>query len=417
MKCVNCGTDNNLKEIKENEGRCKNCNHPFAFNPLEENLMADVFFQAAIKSISISNNLFFTPKQFLYYLEKRLKIKETKNAPRSLLTIGLVISLFGLWIIGIPLAIWGAILGTKYENFSPKIRKSYAKIIQKFGIIGVVLSVLISLALPVSDEAKFLIFLLGTSLGSFGIYFGKRREIASYYIPQKFEGVTPKMVKKWVDRWTEIHGFPEKMLPPPKAENRNLPVSSDISAYSFDRVIVCDAPQIAQFLIANNFYFEHNCAILSIDRYPQSIFSVVMEMLRRNPDLIVYAFHSATPRGVALAHKLRTSDRWFANSDVYIRDLGLLPQHIFSSRNMFILNSPKSAAAAQKIPAAVRENLSINEIEWLEAGNYVELESFSPRRLLRVVSRGISRGGGGGIIAVDHEDSYSLSYDVDDTFG
>ncbi|NEQ71794.1 MAG: hypothetical protein F6K23_01065 [Okeania sp. SIO2C9] len=74
----------------------------------------------------------------------------------------------------------------------------------------------------------------------------------------------------------------------------------EVIAYSFDRVIVCDTAEIAQFLIANNFHFENNCAVLSIDGYPENIFSTVMQMLKQNPDLKVYAFHSATPRGVTM---------------------------------------------------------------------------------------------------------------------
>ncbi|BAU41594.1 hypothetical protein [Leptolyngbya sp. O-77] len=47
---------------------------------------------------------------------------------------------------------------------------------------------------------------------------------------------------------------------------------------------------IAQMLISNNVHFENNCAILSINGYPQPIFDTVMKMLRRNPGLTVFAF-------------------------------------------------------------------------------------------------------------------------------
>ncbi len=46
--------------------------------------------------------------------------------------------------------------------------------------------------------------------------------------------------------------------------------------------------EIAQLLIANNFDFENNYAVLSITGYPENIFSTVMEILRRNPDLKIY---------------------------------------------------------------------------------------------------------------------------------
>ncbi|MDY6803283.1 MAG: hypothetical protein SXA11_05685 [Cyanobacteriota bacterium] len=434
MKCVNCGTDNNLEDRTANDGRCKNCNHPFAFDPKAGSAFTDVFFKRSLEAISNENSLFFTRKQFLYFLERRREPKEYSNIIAlcvleilsfvSVATLALSFqTLVKNFFLSAMCVIVTAILlflihmrGSSSQSNSYKKKKNHAILMQVLGYSCIGLSIIASLTLAVSNEMKFLVFLIGVGFGLFSIYFGIERVNQSYYIPQKFNYATPRAVNTWLNRWTEFNSV-EKLLPSPRVEIGNIEVSPEISAYSFDRLLVCDTCEIAQFLIANNFHFEHNCAVLSIDRYPQSVFSTVMEMLRRNRELIVYAFHSATPRGVALAHKLQTSDRWFANSDVYIRDLGLLPRHIFSSRNMFILNSPQSVAAAGEIPTEVRENLSVNEIEWLEAGNYVELESFSPRRLLLVVSRGISRGGGGGIIAIDHDDSYSLSYDVDDSFG
>jgi hypothetical protein len=41
MKCIRCGTDNNLKDRTGNYGRCKNCEHPFVFEP---NIMGKISF-------------------------------------------------------------------------------------------------------------------------------------------------------------------------------------------------------------------------------------------------------------------------------------------------------------------------------------------------------------------------------------
>ncbi len=425
MKCVNCGTDNNLEERTANRGRCKNCNHVFAFDPKAGSTFTDVFFDRSLKMISNDNTLFFTNKQLVYSLEKRLRVKSSGNSPGACLGIGIFITVFlRLWIIGIPLSILGAIWGSVTQEFSSKTRKIYAAMVQFLGLFSMVGSIIYSLILVGSNEMKFGVFLIGIGVGLFLIYFGQRQRNRSNYRSQKFNIVTPEAVNNWLNRWTDINGYVEKMLPPPREESSNIEVSSDISAYSFDRVVVCESADIAQFLIANNFHFEHNCAVLSITGYPQSIFNTVMEMLRRNSDLRVYAFHNASPRGVGLLDRLRTSNNWFANSEVVIYDLGLFPRHIFSSKNMFALKSSESATAAKEMSAAIRESLSADEIAWLEAGNYVELESFSPRRLLRVVSRGIansqsiSRGGSwdgdeGGSLA--RSDDYYLY--VSDSFG
>jgi len=417
MRCVKCNTDNNLQDRTENGGRCKNCNHPFAFDPRDGSKFTDVFFKRSIEVISNENTLFFTRKQFLYLLERQRRRKpgEYSNVislcavyairvifitPFLLFAIAIanngytssvdfLNSFWGILIVEAILLFLVNIRESNSQNNSSKKKKSHAILIQILGYLCIVGSIIASLTLAISNEMKFFLFLIGIGIGLFSIYFGREQVNRSYYIPQKFKFTTPEEVNTWLNRWMEFNSV-EKLLPSPKEESSNIEVSSDISAYSFDRLLVCDSAQIAQFLIANNFHFEHNCAVLSITGYPQIIFNTVMEMLRRNSDLKVYAFHNAGPRGVGLINRLRTSNNWFANSDVIIYDLGLFPRHIFSSKNMFILNSTESAADARQMPATVRQGLSADEIAWLEMGNYVELESFSPQRLLRVASRGIA---------------------------
>jgi len=418
MKCANCGTDNNLKERTENAGRCKNCNHHFAFDPKTGSKFTDVFFKRSIEAISNENTLFFTQKQFVYLLERRLKGKENFSIFGLLIFCAILTLFFG---IGILIFIGVLISRSQSQNCKPKERINAARLVQLIGLFSVIGSIISSLNLAGSNETKFFVFLIGIGVGLFLIYFGQRQINRSNYIPQKFSHVAPREVNDCLNRWTRINGAVEKLLPPPIEEISNIEVSSDISAYSFDRLLVCETAEIAQFLIANNFHFEHNCAVLSITGYPQSIFNTVMEMLRRNPDLKVYAFHNASPRGVGLINHLRTSNNWFLNDKVVIYDLGLFPRHIFSSKNMFILNSSESAADARQMPAVVRQGLSADEIAWLEAGNYVELESFSPQRLLRVVSRGIANsqsfspgesfdGDDGGSLA-DDGDAYVFVFD------
>ncbi|MEH1882905.1 hypothetical protein [Nostoc sp.] len=77
MKCINCGTDNKLKDRTANQGRCLKCNHPFAFEPtnMSNIKITDPFFAKAIADISANNTLFFTPKQLLYFLDNRLRSK------------------------------------------------------------------------------------------------------------------------------------------------------------------------------------------------------------------------------------------------------------------------------------------------------------------------------------------------------
>ena len=205
--------------------------------------------------------------------------------------------------------------------------------------------------------------------------------------------ITDAMLDIWLKRWEQFNGSPARLLPPPSASASLAPAAADdVTAYSFDRVLVCDSVAIAQLLIANNIHFEHNCAVLSISGYPQAIFATTMAMLRRNPDLQVIALHNCSPSGVALINELRTSPVWYLDSGQVIFDLGMLPRQVAAARgHAYIQVSADSAQSARVMPPEVVKLLSATELKWLEAGYFVDLESFTPQKLMHIVSQGIGR--------------------------
>ncbi|MBW4484710.1 MAG: hypothetical protein KME14_19415 [Tildeniella torsiva UHER 1998/13D] len=358
MKCIQCDADNNLKDRTAKQGRCKNCNHPFAFEPttMDAKLrFTDGFFAKALADISANDTLYFTPKQLLYLLEKRL-VRKAAVATRSakyffgsiLIIFGFLTSVFGIGLVAVAIGLWLFISGLRSSARRPQPR----------GIT-----------------------------------------------------ITETMVNTWLQQWQRFNGSSAKLLPAPtpskspasglqqwqrfnasRAVESLAPAAEDVTAYSFDRVLVCDSVAIAQLLIANNIHFEHNCAVLSITGYPRPIFATTMAMLRRNPDLQVIALHDCSPQGVALIHELRTRPDWFAENTPVMFDLGLLPRQIEAARQQaYIQISADSAQAAQGLSPEVRQSLSETELQWLEAGYFVELESFTPQKLIQIVGRGIAR--------------------------
>ncbi|WP_254625666.1 hypothetical protein [Nostoc sp. TCL240-02] len=236
---------------------------------------------------------------------------------------------------------------------------------------------------------SFSLFVIAVILGMLSIYWGTR-QLGQTKFAQEFL-FSQNDFQGWLNRWQKINGSILKILPFPREDNTPATVNPDVTAYSFDRLVVCDSATIAQLLIANNFHFENNCAILSITGYPQSIFDTTMQMLRRNPDLKVYAVHDCNPRGIGLVYRLKTNASWFLNSEIAIIDIGLTPSQIIATkRGMFIQSSPDSAQAAKQLPQEVRQSLSAEELAWLESGKFVELESFSSQRLIKVLQKGIA---------------------------
>ncbi len=398
MKCISCGTDNDLRDRTDNNGRCKNCGHPFVFEPTTVTdarlRFTDPFFAKAITDISGNDTLHFTPKQFFYLLDRRLGRPISISAsPLVLIFPAIFLTVFisaftrspilGL-VSGSILVIYSCFANSKNPRLNTKVRLSNARGLRVSGAIIMALGILLSLGLN-----SYFGFLVSISLGLGAIYLGNRQIDRQSEIYQSFF-ITQSQFESWLNRWEEINSI-EKILPSPREEIASATINSDLTAYSFDRAVICDSAAIAQMLIANNFYFENNCAILSITGYPQSIFSTVLEMLSRNPDLKVYTIHDASPRGVTLVHQLRNSPNWFQNRNVMIYDLGLLPRQVLSSTSMFILSSEESIQQARQIPQEVRLSLSADELKWLEGGNFVEVESFSPQRIMNVITQGINR--------------------------
>jgi hypothetical protein len=312
----------------------------------------DKFFKDTLATLSVNGSLYFTPRQFFYFFNQRLNAKQLE-APLKLTGCGTI-------------------------------------------VVSIVLTVLFK---AIAFSLLWLIPLL--LIVGFGIAL-----MTSAKLRRRLRGnkpltttVTPHQVEDWYKHWCEINGDSGRLLPPPpppppvaaKSKPQAIEINPEVKNYSFDRVIVCDRAEIAQCLIANNFHFEHNCAVLSVDGYPHDIFKTVLEMLKRNPALSVYALHDASVQGVKLLHTLRTNSRWFAKSEAKIYDLGLLPRQIFN-RSVFVESVPyRFEPAATAIPAEVAATLEPEEVRWLKAGNYVSLESFTPQTLLRVVSQGIAK--------------------------
>lgn len=342
MKCINCGTQNSFGERLANSRRCKVCSHRFVFEPQSMSgvRFTDTFFAKLISDISANNTFKFTNKQLFYLLNKRLIKKQ------SFTIIEFIFIYLGLFV----------------------------------AIIGILSS---------QDASGLLILAFGIWMVISGIAiqdYQKNKKIKSYIL-------TPERFQEYLNNWQLVNPIDGILT---LSEQRNLPTSinSDITSYSFERVVVCDSREIANLLIANNFHFENNSAVLSIDGYPENIFDTVMQMLRRNDNLKVYVLHDASPSGVSVVNTISTNPDWFSNtsnSSVTIYDLGLLPRQVFNNSNFFTQISENFAREAQELPSQVKQDLTEEEIKWLETGKFVELESFTPQRLLRVISQGISK--------------------------
>lgn len=342
MKCIRCGTDSKLKDRRAS-GKCPACQEPFAFEPTGDRFrVTDGLFQKIIDDVSAQDTLFFTENQLWYEFNRRL----------------------GKRRMGLPPAA-GALLS---------------------GIGGTVLAVI---------TASPIIFLLG----AVGAVAGIRAHIRSKREPQRPQVTFEVFEDFYLAEWIKAHGPIERLLlNPAKSEDDPLTPSRagklasappDLTAYSFDRAVVTQSRAVAAMLVANRFHFENNCAILSLDGYPGRIRDDVMQMLRRNPRLIVYSVHDASLVGCRTAWTLRGDD-WFPNLNIRIVDVGLQPKDAIQMKLM-VADGIKGY-----VPPDITGHLSREEVSWLKDGLMAELETLRPAKLMRAIYQGFAQASNDG---------------------
>lgn len=338
MKCVHCSRDAKYKDRKSNHGRCPGCKHPFAFEPYTDKLkVTDGQMQHAIQQVSGNGAVAYTTRHLWYEFNRKWR----KGAGMH------------------PLGYGGAVAG--------------------FGL-GAITAAATSSGLPLAIG-----IVAGAGALFAGVRMGKKRT-------NRTAAGSPRLpfddfLANYYGRWRSVHG-PGAREPLPVLSRAPIQLSPaappDLTTYSFDRALITDRADVAAMLVANNFHFENNCAVLSADGYPFGIRDTVMTMLHRNPNLQVFALHDASRTGCALPALLR-APAWFPNHQVRIIDLGLRPTHV---RQLRLLTLPGQPGP---LPVEAHAGMSPDDIRWLEAGNIAELETIRPARLLRSAFQGFAR--------------------------
>lgn len=363
MKCIYCGRDSKYRERERVHGRCK-CGKKFAFEPRSGDRFTDAAFKSAIDSISPNGQVRWGVEHLYYELCRRIR-KRTFPWKIFIVTI----------------------------------------------VAGVVLMVLLNLAGPFPQSVLLVI------LAWLAIWFLVRR----YGGPRIVRLDQTAFEQLW-QRWVTAHGNPPGVISrKPKRDPARLQ-EADIGDYSFDRAVICDRARTVDLLIANNFHFENNCAILSIRGYPPGPFETVRTMLKRNPKLQVFALHDASTPGCQLAHTLANDPLWF-KGQVPVTDVGIRPRHAGPFRGLFLPRPDESLVEPG-------QGISADERRWLNS-YLLELAAIRPEQILKRLFRAINRkeessagsgdsgssGGTGGGDSNVYYDEQSFSAEAGDSDG
>jgi hypothetical protein len=336
MKCIHCGTDS--KKRDRPDGRCPRCKHRFAFEPAtDSNRVTDPQFKAAIDRVSGEGNVQFTERALWYELNRKWTKPGFWRSPYGWLPVlGAGPAALGVMDV-FPLAVVPA------------------------GILGATVGLVAAAIL--SGRAN-------------------RRSPAP---PRPPRIPFPVFQSSYLGKWVAAHGDPPGLLSPRETQRLSPPreVPGDVAAFSFDRAVVTDRWETAAMLVANRFHFEHNCAVLSHDGYPDGIAETVKTMLRRNPALTVFALHDASPGGCVLPLMLR-EPAWFPDPSVRIVDVGLRPAMVRQ------LRMPVIDVRGGPLPPRIGEVLPPEDVTWLAEDNVGDLAALRPAQVMRAVYQAIA---------------------------
>lgn len=320
MKCIRCAKDSKYSE--RSGRRCPRCGGAFAFEPKDGDPFTDQAFRNAIDRVSSDGSVQFT-KRNLYYEVDRLRRRPG-------------------WLVSIALMFFAGIA---------------------FGV-GI------------------------TEGGAVGMVIGG---VALLFALAKIPWASSRHVKlEWsafeahLTAWEHAHGTPLGLFKPKttkelRAGPPSAALRAELAQYSFDRAVITDTNETADVLLANNFHFENNCAVLSVHGHPAHAFATVREMLRNNPRIEVYVLHDCTPEGCTLALRLREDEAWFKGVG-QVFDVALRPAQARKMKASW----KRGSGFVDEHPA-----LSHNERRFL-AAHSVELAAIRPEQLVKALFRAMT---------------------------
>ncbi len=286
MRCIYCEKDSPYK-FRTGQ-RCGHCRKPFAFEPKNGDPVTDPMFHSAVTTVSGQGELRWLARNVRFAVCRRMFRMARRDWVRRYLALSVFPGIFPMLALGQRMM----------EGYGYSLETAIAIVFAVWMVVSPLFWVFLRPGPQARlDEAQF-------------------QQLWSRW--RNTHELPPGLVEP---------GFAETVAPDLEETSASSADREELERYAFDRAVVCERPELVDLLVANDFHFEHSCAIVSADGYPSRVFDTLRTMMGNNPALEVFVLHDAAPEGCALTQRLRKDPSWFFDTGAKVTDIGLKPRH------------------------------------------------------------------------------------------
>ena len=250
-----------------------------------------------------------------------------------------------------------------------KLKNSFNRVRQllffiMFAALAATIFLIVTLSSFILFSATFLIFAVFVVL--LLISWKREGDLSLPQSNQTFEGDV-------LGRWREVY----QQLPATFLTNHKLPAQHLVSARG---ALVCSEPEVLACLSANG--TTENLGLLLLNaRNPEK---TSLEFVQNRSDLPIFVLHDASIEGCLLRENFVCA-HLADNQNRKVYDIGLRPKTALKAKLPQLRRK-----TTESLPGS--SNLTAEEINWLDKGNYTPLLALTPARLVKLVTRSVNQG-------------------------
>jgi hypothetical protein len=199
-----------------------------------------------------------------------------------------------------------------------------------------------------------------------------RRSWSARLMRRRYVELGPNTFDLRLARWHDVHGVPPGEIVRRSFAEEPDDIAPDAADYSFERVVICEDEDFADFLLANAFHADNRTLVFAANGYPEHVYAKVEDALAERPPQAIYVLHDASPEGCALGANVAEDRRWRVEPGAtQVVDIGLRPAAARQFRGVYLHGQPRETGTT-----ATNE-----ERAWL-ARYRLDLEAVRPRTML-----------------------------------